>query len=324
MKSPRAETAEAILTTHIPVAAPEEKVSDVRARLIRDIISFRTINYIYILSPEKKLLGVLSVKDLHRANPDALVGSICKKPPLITIRPETHQERVAYLALKNSLKAIPVVNSDNTFLGSIPSDTILAILYKETHEDILRLAGIRHPKALAANILETSLFTFFRHRVPWLFLGLLGGLLAARVIGLFENTLRENVVLAAFIPLIVYMSDAVGTQTEAWVIRDLAIEQRLPFRKYFLRHLLVTAMIACSFGIALYLMSAVLYGNPMAMVLGLSLTAAITSSVLTGLIVPFAFSRMHLDPADPSGPVGTILQDILSILAYFLIASVLL
>lgn len=292
--------------------------------LTRDITSFVTINYIYVVDSGKKLLGVLSVKELHRADPGELVGNICKKTSLITVHPNIHQERVAYLALKNNIKAIPVVQRDNTFLGSIPSDTILGILYKETHEDILRLAGIRHPKALAANILETSLFTFYRHRVPWLFLGLLGGLLAARVIGLFEDTLRENVILAAFIPLIVYMSDAVGTQTEAWVIRDIAIEHTQPFRKYFLRHLIVTAMIACSFGIALFLMSTALYEYRMGLVLGLSLTAAITSSVLTGLIVPFIFSRLHLDPADPSGPIGTILQDILSIIAYFLIASFLL
>lgn len=313
------------MTTKVPVASPEQTVADVRAMLTREITFFRTINYVYIVNHKKRLLGVLSVKELHRARPEQHIEDIYKRTSLVSVHPETHQEKAVYLALKHNLKAIPVVGSDHTFLGSIPSDTILSILYKETHEDLLRLAGIRHPQALAANILDTSLFTSFRHRVPWLFLGLLGGILAAQIIGFFESTLRENVILAAFIPLIVYMSDAVGTQTEAWVIRDLAIESTLPFRRYFLRHFLVTAMIACSFGGALFLMSTILYeSTAVGAVLGLALMAAILSSVFTGLLVPYVFSRMKLDPADPSGPLGTIIQDIVSLIAYFFIASLLL
>jgi magnesium transporter len=319
------ETAGEKFTTKVPVALPGQSASEVHAMLTREIASFRSINYIYIVDRNRKFIGVLSMKELHRAAPEKDVGTLCKKTSLVTVHPDTHQEKVVYRALKNNIKAIPVVDSNNTFLGSITSDTILTILYKETHEDLLRLAGIRHPKALETNILDTPLLTSFRHRAPWLLLGLLGGLLAAQIIGVFEETLQKNVILAAFIPLIVYMSDAVGAQTEAWVIRDLAIGHTHPFPKYFFRHLCVTLMIAISFGIMLFLATTLLYGNrTIGEVLGLSLGAAITSSVLTGLIVPYIFSLFKLDPADPSGPIGTIMQDILSIVAYLLIASALL
>ena len=313
------------MTTKVPTALPESTVSDVRAMLTKDILLFNTINYVYIVDAQKKFLGVLSIKDLYRADPVSPVLNVSKTTSLISVRPESHQERAAYLAIKHNIKAVPVVGKEHLFLGSITSDTILSILHKETHEDILRRAGIRHPQALTANILETPLLTSFRHRVPWLFLGLLGGLLAAKIVGSFEGVLREHVILAAFIPLMVYMSDAVGTQTEAWVIRDLAIGHITSFRKYLLRHFLVTMAIACSFGISLFLLSLALYQDMrISMVLGLALIAAITTSVITGLIVPYIFSRLTLAPADPSGPLGTILQDILSIVAYFVIATLLL
>lgn len=293
--------------------------------IVRDITAFKTIDYVYVVNGERQLVGVLSIKELYRADPTAHIGDVTKKAPLITVKPTTDQERVIYLALKNNIKAIPVVSPEHTFLGSIPSDAILSILYKEAHEDLLRLAGFRHPQAFLQNVLEMPIRTSLRHRLPWLFLGLLGGVFAARVVGMFENTLKENLILAAFIPLIVYMSDAVGTQMEACVIRDLAMDRKLPFRRYFFRQLLIILITAVAFGLLLFLFSMVQYQSMrLAGVLGISLGAAIISSVFTGLLIPYCFSRMKLDPADASGPIATIIQDIVSIVTYFGIATVLL
>lgn len=117
------------MTTEVPLATPNQTVSELRAMILKDITKLKTINYVYVLDEAKKLLGVLSLKDLYRADANARMGDVCKKTSLISVKPTTDQERVVYLALKNNIKAIPVVDRDHVFLGCIPSDTILTILH---------------------------------------------------------------------------------------------------------------------------------------------------------------------------------------------------
>lgn len=309
----------------VPVATAHQTVKEVHDMLAREGESYATINYVYVLDADKKLAGVMSFRDLFSSRMDTKIGDVCTKEPLVFVHPTAHQERAAYLALKHKIKAVPVVDADHRFLGEITSDAILHIMHKEMHEDALRRAGIRHPGALHANVLELSLFASLRHRIPWLILGLVGGLLAAKIVGFFEATLEKNILLAAFIPLIVYMSDAIGTQMEAYIIRDLAIDRSLPFPLYLLRHFLVVVAISLFLALLLYVSFGLFYHDwYMGFVIGVSLFAASASSVFTGLIIPYGFSRMTLDPADASGPFATIVQDMLSIIIYFSIATVLL
>jgi len=131
--------------------------------------------------------------------------------------------------------------------------------------------------------------------------------------------------LAAFIPLIVYMSDAVGTQMEAFVIRDFSLHTRLKFRRYFMRHLVITIAIASTLAVLLFAFSITFHeGIRLAIALSVSLFFSIISSVFTGLFLPLLFRSLRLDPANASGPIATIIQDILSITIYFSIASMLL
>jgi magnesium transporter len=175
------------------------------------------------------------------------------------------------------------------------------------------------------NVLRLPFWQSVRHRFPWLLLGLFGGVMAAGIVGSFEETISQHLVLAAFIPLIVYMADAVGTQMEAFIIRDLAMHPRLPFRRYVLRQLSIIVLIGVLTSTLLYTGSLLVYRQAMvSLVLGVSLFAAIISSVLTGLIIPYAFGRFRMDPANASGPIATIIQDLLSVFIYFLVASTLL
>jgi magnesium transporter len=165
----------------------------------------------------------------------------------------------------------------------------------------------------------------FTHRLPWLLIGLFGGIFAAKIVSSFEEVLSRNIVLAAFIPLIVYMSDAVGTQMESFIIRDSAMHPRLNLIKYFLKHLSITFLISAILSGALYFYSFFTYSDPkLSFVLSFSMFVSILSSVFTGLLLPMVFKREHFDPANAAGPIATIIQDILSVLVYFLIASALL
>jgi magnesium transporter len=161
--------------------------------------------------------------------------------------------------------------------------------------------------------------------MPWLVLGLLGGILAARIVGGYEDILSKNLILAAFIPLIVYMADAVGTQMEAFIIRDLAVNPKLVFSRYLLKQIAIIAVLGSFISMLLFTISFLIYHTiNVSIVLAISLFCAILSSVFSGLLIPWLFARMKFDPADASGPIATILQDTTSIVVYFSIASLLL
>lgn len=313
------------MVVDVPIVNQKHTLAEVRAVIERHSGWFNTINYIYVLDDARKLVGVLSIRDLFLHPAHAIAGDVSKRTSLVTVQPLAHQERGAYLALKNNIKAIPVVDEQHHFLGELPNDAIMTILYNEMHEDALRMAGIGHDGGLHSNVLTLSLFDSFRHRILWLVIGLAGGLLSARIIGAFEETIAENLILAAFLPLIVYMSSAVGTQMQSYVIRDLAVDHKLPFVRYLLRNVVVVIAIAIVLGALLAAATTVLHNHPQAgIAIGIALVGSTLSSVLTGLLMPYAFSKFSLDPADVSGPVATIIQDIISIVIYFGVATALL
>ncbi len=319
------ETAGHRMTAQVPVVTETQTLSEVRELLTKSGAGFKTVHYIYVVDAKRTFTGVLSVGDLFSSDLDRKVGDVCKRTPLVFTHPEAHQEHAAYLALKHGVKAIPIVDSTHRFLGVITSDEVLRILHKEMHEDAMKRAGIRHPAGMHANVLELSTLQSLRHRIPWLIVGLIGGLLAAKIVTLFEVTLEQNLILASFIPLIVYMSNAVRTQMEAYIIRDLALDRSLPFLRYLLRHLLVLVLLAFSLSALLFVSLGVIHGDwHIASVLSAALGVSIFSSVITGLLIPYMFEKMKLDPADASGPVATIIQDMMSIVIYFGIATLLL
>lgn len=316
------------MTAKVPIAREEDTIGDVR-RALRGAHEFETINYIYVLDGEGGLVGILSIKDVFRRPEHAKAGKICKRASLVTIHPEADQERAAYLALKNNIKALPVVDSTRRFLGVLPSDAILAILHREMHEDILHRAGlhhhgVHHEQALE-DILRIPLLRSVTHRVPWLGIGLLGGLLIAQIVGLFGRTLEQNLLLAGYIPLVIYMSGAVGMQTATFVVRDLAMHNVRPLRKYVCKQFFATLLMAVLFSVGLFAVAALLHRDvALALVLGISLLMAISSSIISGFFLPFFFAKRGIDPANATGPMGTILQDVMGTTMYFAIATALL
>lgn len=308
----------------IPAVPIRTTLVQVKELLIAKSRDYKTINYIYVTDKENHLQGIFSIKEfLEHQKDKEKVDDIMKKE-IVSVRAHTHQERAALLALQHKIKAVPVVDKENVFLGIIPFDVILKILDKEAVEDMLRLGGIYH-KGSFDDLIRLPILQSIKHRLPWLLTGLLGGLLAAAIIGGFEETLSQNLILAAFIPLIVYMADAVGTQMEAFIIRDLAVNPTLSFLKYFLKQISAVSLIGIITSVFLSLISFALYGNALiSIVLGVSLFFATISSVFSGLIIPYLFGKLKLDPANASGPIATIIQDVFSVLVYFVVASLIL
>ncbi len=312
-------------TSRVPTARLTETVGAVQARIHKEIPRLDTLNYIYILDDRDRLVNVLSLKELSARRSTARLARVVEPRKLCTVRETADRERAAYMALRHNIKAVPVVDRKGTFLGVVPSDAIHRILYREMREDLLRLAGITHPHAFAATIFQVSPLTSLRHRLPWLLIGMAGGILSAGIIHLFQATLEQTLLLAAFIPLIVFMTNAVAIQMNAYLIRDLSADASLPFFRYVSREMVIVLLLALCCATLLWGMSLVLYGNAaVSLVLGLTLFCGILSAIVTGVLFPFGFHRLRLDPADASGPIGTIVQDNVSILLYFAIAMALL
>lgn len=309
------------LTRQVPLILESWTVAQTIKSIEKRIAQLETIDYIYVINAKNQLIGVFSSKSLYRRNKNIKVRDLCR-PPFITIGPEENEENAAYLSLKYSISTIPVVDEHNAFLGVITRDKILAILHRKHLEDKFVRAGIHRAHVEYDNLLKTSTWQSVKHRILWLFIGLAGGFLAAHIIGSFEQILQQNLIIASFIPLVAYIANAVGTQLETFAIRDFALFRKVNFSKYFFKQLFIVFLIAIVLGTTATVMAAILYQQPhISFILGIAVFIAIISSIITGLFIPFQFRKWKSDPANGSGPIGTIVQDILSVTIYFLVAT---
>jgi len=313
-----------LMNTDVPVVNVDENIDFIITKLLKDINKIESINYIYVINKNNVLKGVISIKELFRQSRKTKISSVMIKD-LITASPKTHQEKVAYLALKNNIKSIPIIDKDNKLLGAVLSDSILNVVYNELQEDISHFAGVSHTPSNIDDINSMSLYHSLKNRLPWLILGIIGGIIAAKVIGLFEQTLSKNIILAAFIPLIVYIASAVATQAGFFIVRDLAIHKKIDFFSYLLKQFKVILSMGFLIGILIYGFTFLVYRDlSISMVLSLSIFLTILSSIITGIFIPYAFSKLKFDPANASGPIATIIQDLVSVSIYLLVASSLL
>lgn len=311
------------LVTNVPLANPHLTVTDAEKYLLSQTKDLNSINYLYVTEGNKKLVGVITIKDIFRKPKDTKLEAIMATN-LVTVRPHTKLERAAYLAVSHNIKAVPVVDHDDRFLGVITNDTILDTLYHEMQADIFSFAGIRPHHALyhGESVLKLPILTSVWHRIPWLIVGLVGGLAISKIIHLFEESISTNILVASFIPLVVYMANAIGIQMEAFVIRDYAINPHIKFFPYFVRHTLVTFLISLVISYLFFWITAFFYkGYWFSAVVSMSLFVTIISSLFTGLLIPYIFEKLRLDPASAGGPVGTITQDAISVIIYLTIAS---
>jgi magnesium transporter len=217
---------------------------------------------------------------------------------------------------------VAVVDDRGRFTGLIPSERLLQVLEREHELDLARLGGFLSRASVARTASEEAVGRRLWHRLPWLALGLGGAMASAAIVGSFEQELQEEVLLAFFVPAVVYMADAVGTQTETVVIRAMSIG--IPVRAMLVRELLTGLVIGTLVGVAFVPFAALTWGDArVAATVGISLTVSCAVATLVAMALPYGLARLGRDPAFGSGPLATVVQDLLSILAYFGIAALL-
>lgn len=181
-----------------------------------------------------------------------------------------------------------------------------------------------HDSLMRAELVNAKLLDLIKLRFPWLVIGLLGGLLASFVVSKFELSLRENIALAFFIPIMAYMSDAIGTQTETVFIRALT-DLKFNIAKYITREILVGVILGSVFGFMSGVAAFVIAGSfRVSIAVGISLFLSMTVATGLACITPIILRSFKQDPAVGSGPFTTAVQDVVSLTVYFTVASLIL
>ena len=314
------DSAGAVALSNVPTATPQELAGAVLKRIQQGVAGYDSVLYIYVLDATARLCGVVSIKELLQLADNAVLSDHTQRD-IISVQVGADQEAAAQIALLYSIKSVPVIDAAGTFVGVLVSDQIMDILQHESLEDTLRLAGMQ---VLDDNhrhtVLSGSWTMHFWRRLPWLVVGLLGGVVAAVVVQQFEHILTTHVIIAAFIPAVVYIADAVGSQTQTIYVRALALDANLPTKRYALREMLVNGLLAVVLGISLAVVSALTITTwQIGTLLGLAIFVTVILALCTSLLVPYVFFRCRIDPAIASGPLATIIRDVLSLFAYLLL-----
>lgn len=320
MKSHRPETAAQHLTAAVVRARPEDLVGEVRSRLGEH--DLEDTELVCVVDGHGRLLGLIPFAELLRLPADTAVETVMRRSPPAVLAYED-QEKVASLALHYGLNSVPVVDAGRRLLGVVPARALLAILRHEHVEDIHRLAGIRRETGIARRALDAPPLRRARDRLPWLILGLAGSALATYVMSRFEAALNTQLALAFFVPGLVYLADAIGTQTEAVVVRGLSLAHvgigRLLGGE--LRTGLIIGLVLG--GITLPAVWLAFMDFRLAFAVSGALVVAGGLATTVGLLLPWWLSRLKRDPAFGSGPLATVIQDVLTLLTYFAFVSVL-
>jgi len=307
------ETVGGHLVASVLRAPPGTRAGEVPARLASE----RPTSLELVLATDEhgRLVGAAPLaRVLALAPGDDLGGALDRDFP--RVRPNTDQERAASLALQHGVDALPVVDAEGCVLGVMPAQAIMQVLRREHVEDLHVLAGIQREAAKARHAIEDPPLRRVRHRLPWLLVGLAGAAVATAAMAGFEATLRAHVAVAFFVPAIVYLADAIGTQSEAVAVRGLSLT-RSGIAHLLAGELRTGMAIGASLGLLGFLPVWAVFGSlRLAGAVAVAIFAAGAVAAALGLALPWWIARTGRDPAFGSGPVATVLQDILSLLVY--------
>ena len=278
------------------------------------------VHSIYVVNKEEKLIGRLSLKDLIVAKNDQKIADIAKdNVDFVNVIDDV--EDVAKVMAKYDLEAIPVVDDSQTLLGRITIDDIVDVLKEEAEKDYQLAAGITQDVDSDDSIIELT-----RARLPWLFLGLIGGVGAFVIMEGFQEAFNQYAVLFFFTPLIAAMAGNVGVQSSAIIVQGLANDDiKGSINRRLLKEMSLATLNGIILAAFLFLFVWVYIGEiDKAIAISASLVAVIIIAGLIGTFVPLFLDKRGIDPAIATGPFITTSNDILGILLYFWIAKLIL
>ena len=274
------------------------------------------VHTIYVVDNQNKLQGTLSLKTFLFAGNNTKISDLYKEEP-IYVKTDTPDEDVANIMEKYDLVALPVLNQANILVGRITIDDIVEVIKEEAEKDFQLASGI------SENVeSKDSVWLLTRARLPWLLVGLLGGILGAVVISSFESELKQFPVLAFFIPLIAAMAGNVGVQSSAIIVQGLA-NNSLSYGSTFSKVVkeVGVALINGAVLSSLIFIYNIAFGEAweLCFTVSLSLFVVIIFAGIFGTLIPLVLDQYNIDPALATGPFITTVNDVVGLLLYFTI-----
>lgn len=275
---------------------------------------------IYVVDDLNKLVGLLSLKRLLFASPKTVISEIYQSKNIISVKTSDSDEEVAKIMEKYDLVAIPVVDFQNKLVGRITLDDVVDIIKEEADKDFQLASGIS--ERIESN---SSIWRISRARLPWLLIGMVGGIFSAQVISQYESGISLVPSLAFFIPLITATGGNVGVQSSAIVVQSLAkgndhvgsIMQKL------LKEGLVGLMNGVLLSLLIYGIAFVFASSTLGFVVSISLLVVVIFAAIIGTLIPLLLHKNNIDPALATGPFITTLNDVLGLFIYFTVGMLL-
>ncbi|WP_458628460.1 magnesium transporter [Winogradskyella sp. PC D3.3] len=279
------------------------------------------VHSVYVVDKHDKLIGRLSLKDLIISKSDTKIADIAKDN-VDWVHVNDDVEDVAKVMAKYDLEAIPVVNDDQILLGRITIDDIIDVIRDEADKDYQLAAGISQDVEADDSILKLT-----KARLPWLFIGMFGGLGAASIIEQFNDNMGNFIVLLSFVPLIQATAGNVGVQSSAIVVQGIAngtIDGKILKRLF--KEFLLGLVNGVAISLVAILITHFIFGTPyiVSITISIALIAVIVMAALIGTFIPIFLDKKGIDPAVATGPFITTSNDVFGILIYFLIAKLVL
>ncbi len=321
------DSAGTVMTTEYVRFTGDMTVADALLHIRRVAIDKETIYTCYITGKDKRLLGIVTAKDLLISDPDTPLSEIMDEN-VIAVHTHDDKEEVAMKLDKYGFLAIPVVDSESRLVGIVTVDDALEVIIEENEEDFAKMAAIT--SASDTPYLKTGVFSIWRSRIPWLLILMVSSTLSSAILGSFENALPA--VLVLFIPMIMGTGGNSGGQSSVTVTRSISLSE-LEFSdilRVFWKELRVGVLCAVTIGVATFakvmLLDGLLLNNPdvnltVALTVSLSLALTIIVAKIIGAILPLLAKKVKLDPAVMASPLITTLVDAVSLVVYSLVAK---
>lgn len=273
---------------------------------------------IYVVDNRQHLLGRVSLKKIILASSQTKISDIYE-PELISVPTYMDGEEVAEIMRKYDLESLPVVNAKNRLVGRITVDDILDLIREQSEEDMQAMTGI------SADVEESdSVFRISKARLPWLLIGVIGGLMGAGIIDFFEAGLQKIIALASFIPLVAATGGNVGIQSSSLVVQTLAsksVFDDTPWQR-FVKGLLIALVNGVVLGSFVILVVVFLYKHEwiFGITIGLAMFCVVLMASFMGTVTPLVLNKFGINPAIASGPFITTANDLLGLAVYFGVA----
>ena len=324
-------SAGAWMTTEYVSLRPNMTVEEAILRIRRQGVDKETIYTCYV-TKDRKLLGIVTVKDLLLAEDDEMLISDLMETDLISVTTHTDQEEVARIFSKYDFIALPVVDEENRMVGIVTVDDAIDVMEEEATEDIELMGGMLPSED---TYLRSTVWELFKNRIPWLLFLMLSATFTGLIINSFEDALAAQMALSAFIPMLMGTGGNSGSQSSVTIIRALSLDEvkfadlpRVVWKEIRTAVLCGAALAVVCF-VKILLVDRMLFGNPdisvmVDAVVCLAMFVTVLLAKTVGAVLPMVAKVMKLDPAVMASPFITTIVDALSLLVYFLFATLLL